>query len=130
MPPQLVASPKKGRVRQFLRALFVRGDSYVGAAIKPGVGRWAPVKYVWRGRHGVLRASRTAGTSERGRARPEIFNVSGISASANKVYFYLSRVSDVDGYAFPFVRTRSRRGPRYRRRQSRMHSLSLRAPDF
>ncbi len=29
----------------------------------------------------------------------------GLSASAKKVYFYLSRISDQDGYAFPFVRT-------------------------
>jgi predicted transcriptional regulator len=31
--------------------------------------------------------------------------VPGLSTSAKKVYFYLSHVSDKDGYAFPFVRT-------------------------
>jgi predicted transcriptional regulator len=53
----------------------------------------------------VLCASLTAGTAARGRARPEIFHAPGLSASAKKVYFYLSRVSNIDGYAFPFVGT-------------------------
>ena len=95
----------KGPVRRFLRAIISGSSSFVGAAIAPRAGRRAPVKYVWRGRRGVLRASRSNGSVARGRPRPEIFGVPGLSASARKVYFYLSRVSDADGYAFPFVRT-------------------------
>lgn len=31
--------------------------------------------------------------------------MTGISGAAKKVYYYLSRSADEDGYAFPFVRT-------------------------
>jgi hypothetical protein len=71
----------------------------------PLAGRRPPFKYVWRSRRGVLRASRTDGAAARGRPRPEIFRVPGLSTSAKRVYFYLLHVSDEDGYAFPFVRT-------------------------
>lgn len=60
--------------------------------------------YTWRGRHGTVRASGSSG-SGRGRARPEVFKVRGLSRSAKRVYFYLSRVSDAEGNAIPFVRT-------------------------
>jgi len=105
VPPPPLAAPQIGRVRRFFQAIFVGGNSFVGAAIAPRSGRRAPVKYVWRGLHGVLHASRTTGSRKRGRPRPEIFRVPGLSASAKKVYFYLSRISDEDGYAFPFVGT-------------------------
>jgi DNA-binding transcriptional ArsR family regulator len=85
--------------------LGVLGNSFVGAVLSPRFGRRTPVRYVWRSRRGVLRASRTDVDGKRGRARPEIFRVPGLSASAKKVYFYLSRISDQDGYAFPFVHT-------------------------
>jgi len=103
------AEPKQGRMGRFFRAVLSGGSSFVGAVLTPRVGRRAPLKYVWRSRGGVLRASRTDGTGHRGRARPEIYRTPGLSASAKKVYFYLSTVSDVDGYAFPFVRTIAKR---------------------
>jgi len=34
-----------------------------------------------------------------------IYKVLGFSDSAKKVYVYLSKVADAEGYAFPFVRT-------------------------
>ena len=95
----------QGRIGQFLRAVLTGSSSFVGAVLAPRAGRRAPLKYVWRSRGGVLRASRTDGAGHRGRARPEIYRTPGLSASAKKVYFYLSTVADVDGYAFPFVRT-------------------------
>ena len=97
--------PKQARVGRFFRAVLTGGSSFVGAVLTPRVGRRAPLKYVWRSRGGVLRASKTDGAGHRGRPRPEIYRTPGLSASAKKVYFYLSTVSDVDGYAFPFVRT-------------------------
>jgi DNA-binding transcriptional ArsR family regulator/ribosomal protein L37E len=100
-----VAGPRQGAMRRFWRAIISGSSSFVGAAIAPRAGMRAPIKYVWRGRRGVLRASRSGGHTARGRPRPEIFHLPGLSISAKKVYFYLSRVSDVDGYAFPFVRT-------------------------
>src|SRR5258708_4651171 len=96
---------RQGRVVRFLQAILTVGRSFVGAVLTPRVGRRAPLKYVWRSRGGVMRASRTDGTGARGRARPEIYRTPGLSASAKRVYFYLSTVSDMDGYAFPFVRT-------------------------
>jgi len=104
-PVPAQATERRGAVRRFLRVIISGGSSFLGAAIAPRAGRRAPVKYVWRGRRGVLRALRSNGHAERGRPRPEIFGVPGLSASAKKVYFYLSCVSDADGYAFPFVRT-------------------------
>jgi DNA-binding transcriptional ArsR family regulator/ribosomal protein L32 len=99
------AERRQGCVRRFLRALVTGGSSFAGRVLAPRAKRHAPVKYVWRSRRGVLRASRTDGAAERGRSRPEIFRVSGLSASAKKVYFYLSHISDANGYAFLFVRT-------------------------
>lgn len=103
--PAQDAKPRKGRIRRFFRALVVGSNSFVRGVLASRAGHRAPVKYAWRSRRGVLRASRNKGAVGRGRARPEIFRVPGLSASARKVYFYLSRVSDEDGYAFPFVRT-------------------------
>jgi DNA-binding transcriptional ArsR family regulator len=94
-----------GRLRRIFSAIVSGGSSFVGAVLTARSGRRTPVRYVWRSRKGVLRASRTDGDGRRGQARSEIFRVPGISASAKKVYYYLSHVSDVDGYAFPFVRT-------------------------
>lgn len=79
--------------------------SVISGIIRRRAGRRKQVEYTWRSRRGVLRAARIDGAERRGQPRPEIFRVPGLSASAKKVYYYLSRVSDVDGYAFPFVRT-------------------------
>jgi DNA-binding MarR family transcriptional regulator len=100
-----VIKRREGRLARFLRALFAGGSSSARAVVAPRVRRRSPLKYVWRNRRGVVRASRTEGSAGRGRPRPEIFHAQGLSVSAKKVYYYLSRVSDEDGYAFPFVRT-------------------------
>ncbi len=102
-PASVVEHP--GRLRRILSALASGGSSFVGAVLTSRAGRRTPVRYVWKSRKGVLRASRTDGDDRRGQPRPEIFRVGGISASAKKVYYYLSHISDVDGYAFHFVRT-------------------------
>jgi DNA-binding transcriptional ArsR family regulator len=105
IPARTEDNPGQDRLGRFLRALFRGSGPVASAIIRPRVGRRAPVGYTWRSRRGVLRATRTDGTERRGQPRPEIFGVPGLSTSAKKVYYYLSRVSDVDGYAFPFVRT-------------------------
>jgi hypothetical protein len=108
------AEPRQGRMGRFFRAVLT------GAVLTPRAGRRAPLKYVWRSRGGILRASKTDGARARGRPRPEIYRTPGLSASAKKVYFYLSTVSDVDGYAFPSCE-RLPRERNCRRRRSDMH---------
>ena len=105
-----IPSPTEaGRRSRRLSRLFgavLRGSGALAKTVaKLRFGRRALVEYTWRSRRGVLRAARTNGTGRRGQPRPEIFRVPGLSASAKKVYYYLSKVSDADGYAFPFVRT-------------------------
>lgn len=65
--------------------------------------------YVWRHK-GILRA---ASGSIEGKDRfgvdSNIFKVESLSGSAKKVYVYLSRVADDEGYCFPFLRTIAKR---------------------
>jgi hypothetical protein len=108
----LQLGPKEPVWRRWTERRDSYGDNPNALVVRPicrRCGRRASLKYVWRSRQGVLRASRTDGHERRGQARPEILRVPGISASAKKVYFYLSYIADVDGYAFPFVRTIARR---------------------
>lgn len=85
-----------------LRILF-KG---IAAALKllASTGQRRSTTYTWRSRAGTIRASRTSG-ARRGLPRPQIFKVPGLSRSAKRVYFYLSKVSDTGGNAIPFVRT-------------------------
>lgn len=91
----------------FRRAMRSFGRAFTGRTFSKSslTGREPPIKYVWRSAHGVVRASRSDDERHYGQAHPEIFKVPGLSSSAKKVYYYLSRTADEDGYAFPFVRT-------------------------
>lgn len=65
--------------------------------------------YVWR-RKGILRAA-SGSVEDRGYfgVDQNIFKVEILSDSARKVYMYLSRVADNEGYSFPFLRTIAKR---------------------
>jgi len=85
-----------------LRALF---KALVAVAkLVASTGQRRSTTYTWRSRAGTIRASRTKG-AQRSLPRPQIFKVPGLSKSAKRVYFYLSKVSDKGGDAIPFVRT-------------------------
>jgi len=74
-----------------------------------GGGNRVGSPYVWR-RKGILRAA--SGSIEgRGHfgADRNVFKVDCLSESAKKVYIYLSKVADDQGYSFPFLRTIARR---------------------
>lgn len=65
--------------------------------------------YVWK-RKGILRAaSESIQRLGRFEVDPNVFKVVGLSGSAQRVYVYLSRVSDAQGYSFPFLRTIAKR---------------------
>lgn len=92
-----------GRIFSKLGSIF----AHAARAASESRGRFsrAPLRYVWRSRRGVVRAARTDEQRHFGKAHPEIFTVPSLSGSAKKVYYYLSRTADEDGYALPFVRT-------------------------
>ncbi len=61
--------------------------------------------YVWK-KEGVLRASQDSpGGRGRFRKDPNIFKVGELSDAAKKVFMYLSRIADAQGFTFQCLRT-------------------------
>lgn len=100
------AAPGCRATKSPTKRLLSRGGSFVGVVPSPRAGRRSPVRYVWRSRQGILRASRTDGSGERGRPRPEIFHAPrALGLSQEGLFLSLPDLRTRDGYAFPFVRT-------------------------
>ena len=60
-------------------------------------------------RTGRVRARGKEGSDFRFGVDAEIYKMDGIGESAKKVYVYLSKTADSEGYAFPFLKTIARR---------------------
>lgn len=55
------------------------------------------------------RAGSTDFATKRRRADPRVLQLADLTPSAKRVYAYLSRIADDDGYCFPFHRTIAQR---------------------